>query len=454
MVSDIVIIGGGASGIMAAIAASKKGALVTLIEKEERLGRKVYITGKGRCNLTNACDTADYFENVLKNPRFLYSSVYGFCADDMMKMLEENGCPVKMERGGRVFPVSDRSQDVLSCLERILNKNKVKILKKTKVSGILRRALDDDTFKYKAEGVFLENGEKISSDAVIVCTGGVSYAATGSDGNFFGQLSGLGHSIIPLHPGLVPFVIKEEYPARMQGLSLKNVSVSLKCGKKKFKAGPGEMIFTHFGLSGPLILSLSSDYSRNFGGVSSQLDTDNSIKKNYYDSLKKDNDFGHHESAYVKGEEAILCIDLKPAVSAGELEERLYREIDGNKNKSFSNILSPFLPGQLREVFPDMVNIAGDRKANSITKEERKKITEYMKALPFTVCGTRDFNEAIITLGGINVKEVDPGSMGSKIVKGLFLAGELLDIDAYTGGFNLQAAWSTGYAAGSAAAQI
>ena len=287
---------------------------------------------------------------------------------------------------------------------------------------------------------------------MIVATGGVSYPTTGSDGNFFRHLISLGHTMVDLKPGLVPLVVKEETCIRMQGLALKNVSVRLKCGKKQIGSGFGELLFTHFGVSGPLILAVSSDYSRMCGGVSQMLTDTSEIKKDKTAQLGKSNDFGHSSKSYIHGEEADLYIDLKPAVSEDELDERLIKEFSGGQNKFFKNILAGLVPGQMKDVFPDICGIRADKPVNSITKEERREIVKCLKNMHFTIIGTRDFNEAIITVGGINVKEVNPSTMESKIAKGLYLAGELLDTDSVTGGYNLQTAWSTGHLAGVSAA--
>ena len=489
----IIVIGAGPAGMMAAIAASEKGADVSLLESNEKAGKKLFITGKGRCNLTNDCPTDEFFSHVVSNPKFLFSSVYSFDHDEVKKFFEENGCPLKTERAERVFPVSDKSADVISALERKLKMNGVRFIKNCRVAGILRETavLSDDADaaeveiqdvelcregsdaqnklhagvntskkekkklqqKYCVKGVLLENGEKIYSDAVIVATGGVSYPVTGSDGNFFRILTTFGHSVKPLHPALVPLVIKDENCRKMQGLALKNISIELKLGKKTVSEGFGELLFTHFGISGPLILTASSEYSRKYGGLSKMLDANNAIKKDQSKKFDKSNDFGHNENVCVNGETADLYIDLKPAVKAEDLEKRIIREFETNGNKLFKNYIATLVPGRMRETFPDIAGIDPEKPVNKITREERQAIIQNLKAMHFTVSGTRDFNEAIITSGGINVKEVDPHTMESKLAKGLFFAGEMLDVDAYTGGFNLQIAWSTGHAAGIAAAE-
>ena len=461
----IIVIGAGPAGMMAAIAASEKGAGVTLLESNEKFGKKLFITGKGRCNLTNDCPTDEFFSHVVSNPKFLFSSVYSFDHDEVKKFFEENGCQLKTERAERVFPVSDKSADVISALERKLKNNGVKFIKNCRVSGLLREAVRPDgdlpsesdvsdkmekkkklQYKYRVKGVLLENGEKLYSDAVIVATGGVSYPVTGSDGNFFRLLTTFGHSIKTLRPALVPLVIKDENCRKMQGLALKNISIELKYGKKLISKGFGELLFTHFGISGPLILTASSEYSRKYGGVSRMLDENNAIKKDHSKKFDKSNDFGHNENVCVSGETAGLYIDLKP-------EKRIIREFEANGNKLFKNYIAALVPGKMRDVFPDIAGIDPEKPVNKITREERQAIVRNLKGMHFVVSGTRDFNEAIITSGGVNVKEVDPHTMESKLAKGLFFAGEMLDVDAYTGGFNLQIAWSTGHAAGVAAAE-
>ncbi|MCR5210667.1 MAG: NAD(P)/FAD-dependent oxidoreductase [Lachnospiraceae bacterium] len=457
MAADIIVIGAGPAGMIAAIAAARAGAKVTLIEANEKAGKKLFITGKGRCNLTNACDTQEFFSHVLRNPKFLYSSIYNFDARAVMDMIEDAGCPVKTERGDRVFPVSDHSADVIAALDRLINKSDVEFIKNTKVSGLIRESYTSDDkkekYNYIIKGVFLENKEKIEADAVIAATGGVSYPTTGSDGNFFRHLTSLGHTIVDLKPGLVPLVVKEDTCMRMMGLALKNVSVTLKHGKKLIGSGFGELLFTHFGVSGPLILAVSSDYSRQCGGVSDMLTPTGEIKKDKTAKLGKGNDFGHSSKSFIHGEEADLYIDLKPAVSEEELDERLIKEFSQGQNRYFKNVLAGLVPGQMKDVFPEICGIRADKPVNSITREERKEIVRCLKNMHFTIIGTRDFNEAIITVGGINVKEVNPSTMESKLVKGLFIAGEMLDTDSVTGGYNLQTAWSTGYLAGSSAAE-
>lgn len=409
----IVVIGGGAAGMMAAIAAADRGAAVTLIEKNEKLGKKIFITGKGRCNVTNAADIDVLFSNVCTNSKFLYSAFYGFDNHMVMDFFEKQGCPLKVERGERVFPVSDHSSDVIAALERTLKQKGVQVLLRTKVIGI-ETATDD---KNKITGVCLANKHVIGCDACILCTGGLSYQTTGSDGDGHTILESCGHTIIKCEPALVPLETRETWCRDLMGLSLKNVEIRLINGKKEFYRDFGEMLFTHFGVSGPLVLSASSFYAKQ------------------------------------KNKENIqLFIDLKPALSVEQLDKRLLRDFEENKNKQFKNALNGLFPVKLIPVMIALSGIQPEKKINELTKEERNGFVRLIKNLPLTITGTRDFAEAIITQGGVSVKEVNPSTMESKIIRGLYIAGELLDLDALTGGFNLQIAWSTGYLAGSSCA--
>lgn len=416
--AKVIVVGGGAAGMMAAYGAAQNGQEVTLIERNEKLGKKVYITGKGRCNVTNNCDTNDFFQNVISNEKFLYSSIYGFDASMVMELFEQNGCPLKIERGERVFPVSDHSSDIISTMEKILKNNKVKIIKNTYVNDLM---IDENS--HCVTGVIVKDAfdkkQQINADAVILATGGVSYKTTGSDGNGHKLVQKYGHSIVSLRPGLVPLVIQEDICSMLQGLSLKNVALNLKCNGKEIYNGFGEMLFTHFGMSGPLVLSAASYLNK-----------------------------------YNKDLNAVISIDLKPALSNEKLDKRILREFDENKNKALKNVLPNMLPGKLASIFPDICGMAPDKIVNSITKEERANIVKYMKELKFHVEGSRGFEEAIITIGGVNVKEINPSTMESKVIKNLYFAGEIIDVDALTGGFNLQIAWSTGYLAGQSACTV
>lgn len=431
-----VVVGGGAAGMMAAYSASVGFNEVILLEKNEKTGKKIYITGKGRCNVTNDCEPDEFFKNIVSNPKFMYSAYYGFDQSALMRFIEESGCPLKTERGNRVFPVSDHSSDVIKALNRTLESAKVKVRLNTTVKNI---NVEINGEQKRVTGVTLSDGERIDCDRVILATGGLSYASTGSTGDGHRMLKELGHTITECRPALVPLTVMEGNEcAAMQGLSLKNVAVRMTkpekddsitvadknvavgAGKKKkvsaIYEGFGEMLFTHFGLSGPLILSASSEYAK-----------------------------------YVQKSgcrDALLHIDLKPALSFEQLDNRVLRDFDNAKNKDFRNVLGGLLPSSLIPVIIKRCGISPDRKVHDITKEERLIFVRCIKDLVMHINGTRGYNEAIITQGGVSVKEIDPSTMESKIIGGLFVAGELLDIDAYTGGFNLQIAWSTGYAAG------
>lgn len=394
--------------MMAAIGAALSGGKVTLLEKNEKTGKKIYITGKGRCNLTNACDPEDFFDHVISNGKFLYSAFYGLDNQNVMDFFEEAGCKLKKERGDRVFPVSDHSSDVIAALNRQMEKRQVKVLLKTSVESLL---FEHD--KKRIRGVRLTDGRELEADAVIVASGGKSYESTGSTGDGYGFAKQAGHTIKDIHPALVPFNVEEEWCKRLQGLSLRNVYVTLQKDKKRIYDGFGEMLFTHFGVSGPLILSASSYY----------------VKK--YDNMP-----------------VRLCIDLKPALTIEQLDKRLVRDFEESRNRQFKNALDGLLPAKLIPVIVELSGIAPEKKINEVTKQERGRLTELLKGLELTVTGTRGFAEAIITQGGVNVKEVNPSTMESKLVQGLYFAGEVLDLDAVTGGFNLQIAWSTGHLAG------
>lgn len=415
----IIVIGGGAAGMMAALSAAKQGAEVTLLEKNEKTGRKIYITGKGRCNLTNACDKEDFLGQIVSNEKFFYSAFSQM--DNLMvkQFFEEAGCKLKEERGARIFPVSDHSSDVIGALNRQMAKEKVKVCLHTCVAEILRseEKPDESTYPVSVTGVKLSDGKILKADAVIIATGGKSYESTGSTGDGYSFAKNLGHTIKEVKPALVPLTVEEGWCMEMQGLSLKNVSVLLKSGKKKIYEGFGEMLFTHFGVSGPLILSASSYYVKKYMNMP-----------------------------------VSLSIDLKPALSREQLNKRLLRDFDENKNKHFKNILDGLLPSKMIPVMIKLTGIAPEKQINEITRQEREKLIECIKNLTMTVTGTRGFNEAIISQGGVNVKEVNPSTMESKLVKNLYFAGEVLDLDALTGGFNLQIAWSTGYLAGKKAA--
>lgn len=404
----VIVIGGGAAGMMAAVAAADSGAKVTIYEKNEKLGKKLFITGKGRCNVTNAGDMENLFANVMTNEKFLYSAFYTYDNQMVMDFLEKAGCPLKVERGDRVFPVSDHSSDVIAAFQRELRKRDVEIVLNSGVKEILW----DEAGELAIKGVLLESGKKIMADSVVVATGGISYASTGSTGDGYLFAEKTGHKVTECKPSLVPFNVKEDWCKEAMGVSLKNVSLRLVCGKKEIYNGFGEMLITHFGISGPLALSASS----------------------YYVSKAKGETMGF--------------IDLKPALDAEQLDKRVLRDFEEAKNKQFKNALNHLFPQKLIPVMIQLSGIDPDKKVNEITKEERKAFVQLIKNVPFTISGVRDFKEAIITKGGVSVKEVNPSTMESKKVKGLYFAGEVLDLDALTGGYNLQIAWSTGYLAG------
>ena len=403
--SKVLVIGGGAAGMMAAYAAGMCGHEVTLLEQNEKLGKKIYITGKGRCNFTNASPLEEIMQAVVSNPKFLYSAFYTFSNDAVMDFFENQGMPYKIERGNRAFPVSDHASDVIRALERAMKEQDVRIRLHTQVRELL---IEDD----KATGVLLTDGGKIMADSLILATGGMSYPTTGSTGDGHTMAKNSGHKIVTPRPALVPLTTKEEYILRMQGLSLKNVSLKIKDEKRVIYDAFGEMLFTHFGVSGPLVLSASSVLSRHF-------------PREY--------------QAY---------IDLKPALSEEVLNERLLREFSERPNQHIKAVFQQLLPAKMIPVMIELSQISMDKPVNAITKEERRRLVGLFKAFPFTITGTRGFKEAIITQGGVSVKDIDPATMESKRIKDLYLVGELLDLDALTGGYNLQIAWSTGYLAG------
>lgn len=405
--SNVVIIGGGAAGMAAAIGAAQTGHTVSIYEKNEKLGKKVYITGKGRCNVTNACDTEELFGNMVTNGKFLYSAIYGFTNFDMMDLMEECGCHLKVERGNRVFPVSDKSSDVIFALERKLKSLGVSIHLNEPVKALV---IEEGVCK----GIVLEKGKKkISADSVILATGGFSYQATGSTGDGYEFAKASGHTVTDLSPALVPFVCAEEDVRSLQGLSLRNIEVTVYNGKKVMWKEFGEMLFTHFGVSGPVVLSASSYAAK-------------AIKKN----------------------PLVMDIDLKPALSREQLDARILRDFDEAKNKQFKNSLNQLFPAKLIPVMIARSGIDPEKKVNEVTAVERERLLSITKAFRVTLTGLRGFNEAIVTQGGVAVKEVNPSTMESRKVPGVYFAGEVLDLDAVTGGFNLQIAWSTGMLAG------
>ncbi len=429
----IVVVGGGAAGMMAAVAAADAGAKVRLFEKNEKLGKKLFITGKGRCNVTNAADIETLFENVCTNAKFLYSAFYRYGNREVMDFLERAGCPLKVERGDRVFPVSDHSSDVIAAFGRELKRSGVEVCLNTAVREIVtavpcleaEKSGDEKNMAHAsaaAWGVRLSDGRVIPADAVIVCTGGLSYPATGSDGDGLRFAEGLGHRVTACKPSLVPLEAEEKWCRELMGLSLKNVSLTMAYNGKIWYKEQGEMLFTHFGVSGPLVLSASCYYHK---------------------ALAKSKPSGSLPA---------LFIDLKPALDEEQLDRRLLRDFQENRNKQFKNALGGLFPAKLIPVMVRLSGIGPDKKVHEVSREERRQFGRLIKNLPLTVTGTRSFAEAVITQGGVAVAELNPSTMESRKVKGLYFAGEVLDVDARTGGFNLQIAWSTGYLAGKSAA--
>ena len=404
--SNVIVVGGGAAGMMAAVFAARNGQNVQLLEKNEKLGKKLFITGKGRCNITNAADIEDLFTAVTSNPKFLYSGFYSFTNQQVIDFFEELGVKTKIERGERVFPVSDHSSDVIAAFSRELKSLGVAVSLHTEVGELL---CEQD----KVCGVLLTNGKKMKADAVIVATGGISYPSTGSTGDGYRFARETGHRVTELLPSLVPMEVRQWYAKELQGLSLRNIEIRITDGKKKLYEEFGEMLFTHYGVTGPVILSASSVVGK---------------------TLRK--------------KELTLHIDLKPALSEEQLDKRILREFDANHNKQYKNSIDSLFPAKLKPVMIELSEIEPEKKVNEITKEERQRLVHLIKNFTMTLTGLRGYNEAIITKGGVSVKEIDPGTMESKKMKGLYFAGEVLDLDAVTGGYNLQIAWSTGYLAG------
>ncbi len=404
----ILVIGGGAAGMMAAIAAAEAGARVEVLERNAKVGRKLYITGKGRCNVTNHCSVQEMLAAVPQNGRFLYSAVSRTTPEDVEKFFTDLGVPLKVERGNRVFPQSDRAADIIDALFYRLNRLRVPIHQE--------RAVGLDCQAGAVSAVRTEQGE-ISCKAVILATGGLSYPATGSTGDGYEIARSVGHTLIEPRPSLVALESEDAFCGAMQGLALKNVGLTVRNRKGKIiYRDQGELLFTHFGLSGPLVLSASA-HMRDFSG------------------------------------DSYTCmIDLKPALDEATLDARLVRELSGNPNRDMDNLMGALAPRLLIPVLLERSGISGQRKAHDVTREERRRLVELFKSFPVNICGPRPIAEAIVTAGGVKVSEVDPKTMASKKVTGLYLAGEILDVDAYTGGFNLQIAWSTGRAAGESAA--
>ena len=406
--SDIVVIGGGAAGMMAAVFAARAGGNVTLLEKNEKLGKKVYITGKGRCNLTNDCERDEFLAQVPRNPRFLYSALNFFASRDMMALLEENGCPVTVQRGKRVFPSSEKASDVTRALASLLRKLNVRVCLNAEVRSLVK---EDGALT----GVELKNGTVQKADAVILACGGISYPSTGSTGDGYRFAESLGHTVIPPSPVLVGLETEETWPRSLQGLSLRNVTLTLSNGKKTLYAELGEMLFTHFGISGPLVLEASCHLPE-------------------------------------KAEGCRISIDLKPGLTREQLDARLRRDFSGSGKKQLKSVLPGLLPSTLAEIFPGLCEIDAALPCSQVTAAGRETLLNMLKALPLTVRAPRPVAEAVVTRGGVSVKEIEPGTMRSKLIPNLYFAGEMIAVDAHTGGFNLQIAWSTGALAGASAA--
>ncbi len=410
----VIVIGGGPAGIISAISASKRGDKVIILERNKALGRKLLITGKGRCNITSALDINEFIQNVPGNGRFLYSAFQSFTNIDIINLLKENGVEVKEERGSRIFPVSDKAEDVLNAFIKEIKKCNIEVMTGVRVKKILVK-------ENMVMGVETEAKNKILADKVILATGGKSYSITGSTGDGYEMARELGHNIIKVQGSLVPLEAEHQICQNMQGLSLKNVKIILKdvSSNKNIYEDFGEMLFTHFGVSGPTILSSSAHLLR-------------------YRNIKE----------LLKNNSIKLYIDIKPALTLEELDLRVRRDFEEFKNKEFKNSLDKLLPKKMIKEFIARTNIDELKKVNEITKQERKRIVELLKRFDISIKGFRPVEEAIITAGGIDTKQIDPKTMESKIIKGLFFAGEIIDVDAYTGGFNLQIAYSTGYVAG------
>ena len=408
----IIVVGGGAAGMLAAYSAASYGAEVLLLEKMNGVGKKIRITGKGRCNITNNADIKGCIANIPGNGAFLHSAFYQFFNEDIIRLLEEFGVETKVERGGRVFPVSDQAIDVVNALQRMVIAMGGRIQTDTKVKSLV---VEDGAVK----GVRLDSGDILDADAVIVTTGGASYPGTGSSGDGYRMAKDVGHMIVPLTPSLVPLEIEEDWIQDLQGLSLRNVSVVAYADDTKIDSDFGEMLFTHFGVSGPIVLSMSRKIAL----------------------------------CLEEKQDVVLSLDLKPALSEEQLDRRVQRDFEKYLRKQVKNALNDLLPQKLIPVVIDLAYLDEEKPIHQVTKEERLRLVHTIKHIEMTVTKTRPMAEAIVTAGGVSTKEVNPKTMASRIVNGLYFAGEVLDIDGYTGGFNLQAAFSTGYSAGKAAAE-
>lgn len=405
---QVIVVGGGAAGLMAAYSAAKNGGKVTILEKMPDIGRKLLITGKGRCNITNSADIKTIIKNMPGNGAFLYSALNAFDNNDIVSFMNDYGVETKVERGNRVFPVSDKARDVVAAFAKALAGVDVTVITGTTVKKI-------KVAENKAVGVITDKGQEYNADAVIVTTGGASYPGTGSSGDGYRIAKELGHTVTPLKPSLVPLEVAEEWVQDLQGLSLRNVTASVMFDGKKAAEEFGEMLFTHYGLSGPIILSLSKK-------VAELLDNHN--------------------------KEVMVAINLKPALSLETIDQRIQRDFEKFSRKQFKNALNELLPAKLIDTFIDLSFIDPDKAVNQITKKERQRIIELLTGLTFTITKTRPIAEAIVTVGGVSIKEINPKTMESKLINRLYFAGEVIDIDGFTGGYNLQAAFSTGFVAG------
>jgi len=405
---EILVAGGGAAGMMAALFAARAGASVTLLERNEKLGKKIYITGKGRCNLTNDCSLEEFLRQVPRNPRFLYGALNRFGPQDMMALMEEAGCPVEVQRGQRVFPRSEKASDVIRALARLMEQAGVRVRLHSRIQSLIVQ-------EGRAAGVVLESGERLEADAVILALGGQSYPMTGSTGDGYALARETGHHVLPPEAVLSALETVENWPHALQGLALKNVRLTLRCGRKTLYTELGEMLFTHFGISGPLVLEMSC-----------------------------------HLPAELA--QAQVTLDLKPGLTPQQLDLRLQRDFAAQPRKQLQNVLPGLLPLRLSALFPDLAGVSGERVCGQITRGEREQLGAALKALPITLRARRPLAEAIVTRGGVDVKEIQPATMESKLLPGLYFAGEMIDVDAHTGGFNLQIAFSTGALAGSSAA--
>lgn len=405
---EILVAGGGAAGMMAALFAARAGASVTLLERNEKLGKKIYITGKGRCNLTNDCSLEEFLRQVPRNPRFLYGALNRFGPQDMMALMEEAGCPVEVQRGQRVFPRSEKASDVIRALARLMEQAGVRVRLHSRIQSLIVR-------EGRAAGVMLESGERLEADAVILALGGQSYPMTGSTGDGYTLAQAVGHHVLPPEAVLSALETVEDWPRALQGLALKNVRLTLRSGRKTLYTELGEMLFTHFGISGPLVLEMSC-----------------------------------HLPAELA--QAQVTLDLKPGLTPQQLDLRLQRDFAAQPRKQLQNVLPGLLPLRLSALFPDLAGVSGERICGQITRGEREQLGAALKALPITLRARRPLAEAIVTRGGVDVKEIQPATMESKLLPGLYFAGEMIDVDAHTGGFNLQIAFSTGALAGSSAA--